>query len=134
MERYQNELENIAELCIVGTLNQKENMKSNLSRGIYLSLALACYCFCIVGKAAVVTTQFVPAGTIGSLYYAQLTATGPPPYTWTLAPGSGALPGGMLLSTNGTLYGTNLAQGTFNITVRVKDGLLATVDKALTVV
>jgi hypothetical protein len=57
---------------------------------------------------------------LGTAYTQALTASGGTgPYTFALQ--SGDLPGGILLSPNGTLNGTPTAKGSFPVTVRVTD-------------
>ncbi len=68
-----------------------------------------------------VTTATLPDGMVGSPYSAQLTATGGTnSYTWAIA--SGALPGGLTLSTSGLISGTPNANGTFGFNVTATDG------------
>src|SRR6202035_3048490 len=55
-------------------------------------------------------------------YSATLASTGGvTPITWTLATGSGPLPGGLTLSSGGAITGTPTAAGTFNFTVQAAD-------------
>ena len=64
------------------------------------------------------TTSTLASGTVGSTYSATLQATGgTTPYLWSLP--SGSLPGGITLSTSGTISGIPTASGTvsFNLTV-----------------
>jgi hypothetical protein len=59
-----------------------------------------------------VTSVTPPSGKAGTAYSTQLTGTGgSPPYTWSLAPNSPALPPGLVLAPNGTLSGTPAASG-----------------------
>jgi hypothetical protein len=70
----------------------------------------------------VITTQSLPAATVGVPYSATLTATGGiPPYTWTVI--SGSLPPGLSLSSAGVISGTPTTAGTYNFTVQVIDPL-----------
>ena len=80
-----------------------------------------------------VTSNSLHDGTRGSDYGCeQLQADGcHQPFTWSLAPGSGPLPTGLNLSSDGNLCGTPSATGTFNFVVRVTDGNSATADQAL---
>jgi hypothetical protein len=68
-----------------------------------------------------ITTASLPEATTFAPYSAPLQAFGGPanPYTWTLAPGSAALPAGLTLSTGGVLSGTPTQAGVFTFTVRV---------------
>ena len=76
----------------------------------------------ITAAALVITTTFLPTGTVGTAYTSTtLAATGgTPPYTWSVAPGS-TLPGGLLLSSAGAVSGTPSAAGTFPVTLQVTD-------------
>jgi hypothetical protein len=81
-----------------------------------------------------VTTTSLPGGTNGVFYSQQLQLSGgQPPYTWSLSPGSGSLPTGLSLSTNGVISGTPTATGTFNFSVRATDSAAATADQPLSV-
>ncbi len=66
------------------------------------------------------TTATLPVAYLGASYTQALTASGgTSPYTYALQ--SGDLPGGVLLSSSGTLSGTPTAKGSFPVTVRVTD-------------
>ncbi len=80
-----------------------------------------------------VTTTTLPAGTTGNAYSATLGATGGKiPYTWSLS--TGALPGGLLLSSStGAITGTPSQSGTFQFTVQVKDSSSSTATQALAI-
>jgi hypothetical protein len=54
---------------------------------------------------------------------------GKPPYTWTLAPGSGPIPAGLTLSPSGTLSGTPTFPATYNFVIRLTDASGRTVDR-----
>jgi hypothetical protein len=59
-----------------------------------------------------VTTTTLPPGNVRVAYSTQLTGSGGvPPYTWSLASNSPALPSGLALSPNGRLSGTPSASG-----------------------
>lgn len=68
-----------------------------------------------------ITSPAVLPGAVKSVAYNQpLAATGgASPYTWTIA--SGALPGGIQLSTSGVLIGTPTSTGTFAFVLEVTD-------------
>jgi uncharacterized repeat protein (TIGR01451 family) len=67
-----------------------------------------------------VSPSSLPAGVVGKSYTTTLTASGgTAPYTFTALPGS--LPGGLTLSSAGTLSGAPSAAGTFNFTVTATD-------------
>jgi hypothetical protein len=83
-----------------------------------------------------ITTQSLPAGTMGVAYpAAQLAATGgTTPYTWSIA--SGTLPAGLSLdSSSGAISGTPTATGasTFTVTVKDSNGLTASAQLSITV-
>jgi hypothetical protein len=65
-----------------------------------------------------VTSVTLPPAYVGTAYATQLTGTGGtpfqapnPPYNWSLAPSSPALPSGLGLASSGKLYGTPTATG-----------------------
>ncbi|HLI63990.1 MAG TPA: Ig domain-containing protein, partial [Terriglobales bacterium] len=67
-----------------------------------------------------VTSQSLPAGTVGVSYSTTLAATGGvAPYTWSITGGN--LPAGLSLSSAGVISGTPTASGTANFTVQVAD-------------
>jgi hypothetical protein len=83
-----------------------------------------------------VTTVSLPGGVIDSPYTGgPLAATGGDgSYTWTLASGSGPLPTGLTLNTDGTITGTPITDtGTFNFTVQVDSGDGQTATAALSI-
>jgi hypothetical protein len=92
----------------------------------------------VVGAApplAVVTTSgSLPQGLVNSSYSStQLNATGGfQPYTsWIIvAPGTGTLPPGLSLSTNGQITGTPTTAGTYPFTVQVTDSATPTASTA----
>jgi hypothetical protein len=64
----------------------------------------------------------LPLAGAGAFYETDLDASGgQPPYSWSLAPGSTALPAGLNLASNGRLSGTASTAGTFGFSVRVMD-------------
>ena len=82
---------------------------------------------CIEGKCTTqplaITTESLPTALVGQAYSAQLTAEGgTPPYTWKLD--QGALPDGILVSTDGEVKGspTKEAKASVAIAVTDKDG------------
>src|SRR5262245_49005065 len=73
----------------------------------------------------------LPAGTLGILYSFTFTVTnGTAPFSWSVT--SGALPGGLALSTVGVLSGTPTNAGNFNFTVQVSDSAGANTNHAFT--
>jgi hypothetical protein len=80
-------------------------------------------------------TAFLPDGTIGVAYSAQLTAIGGlPPYTWTLAPGSPGLPSGLNLTPDGQITGTpDGPPSIYDFTLRLTDANGVFVDVQYTI-
>ena len=75
------------------------------------------------------TPSPLPQGTVGVAYSQTLSASGgTSPYTWSVT--SGALPGGLALSSSGTISGAPTAAGTFGFTVQVRDSASTTAIKA----
>jgi hypothetical protein len=75
-----------------------------------------------VDMVLVITTGFLPNGTVGTPYYAKLTAIGgafPYSYTWTIKTGS--LPDGLTLLSTGDITGTPTKKKPYSIDFRVKD-------------
>ncbi len=78
------------------------------------------------GTPLSITTTTLPAGTVGSLYSAQLAASGGvAPYTWSIT--TGALPAGLVVNGAGVISGTPTSAASTSFTVMVKDssGLMA---------
>jgi hypothetical protein len=87
-----------------------------------------------VNPALVISNAPLQAGRVGEAYSRTLTASGgTPPYSWSLA--SGALPGGLTLSSGGQITGTPIAAGTYNFAVQVADagGIAVKKDLEITV-
>ncbi len=81
-----------------------------------------------------IVTASLPSGTIGSLYNQTLQGGGgQAPYTWSLAPGSGSLPPGLLLSTTGSISGVPTANGVSSFTVQLTDGGQRVATKTLSI-
>jgi len=70
-----------------------------------------------------ITTTSLPDGVMHQAYpTVQIEATnGVKPYTFSLVSGSGNLPPGLTLNSNGTISGTPTQAGTFSFTVQVRD-------------
>lgn len=68
-----------------------------------------------------IATPWLPGGTLGAPYVLQLQATGGiPPYTWSIT--SGALAPGLELNPlTGLISGTPQEEGTFTVTIQVRD-------------
>jgi sugar lactone lactonase YvrE len=82
------------------------------------------------GVLTITTTSLVPGAT--GLPYSQTLAVtgGTAPYSWSLT--SGTLPGGLTLSTGGTITGTPTSAGTVTISVRVTDASSLTASQTYT--
>jgi virginiamycin B lyase len=90
----------------------------------YLSGKIARAAITISAATPIISGAALPAGTTGSPYSTQLTASGgTPPYSsWTVT--TGALPAGLALnSATGAISGTPLAAGTSTVSVTVRDSL-----------
>ena len=85
------------------------------------------------GPLSILTAPPLPAGTTQVPYNITLApAGGIPPYTWSLAPGSPALPNGLILdSSTGTIAGTPTATGTTSTQFRLQDADGQSVQKSL---
>jgi Putative Ig domain len=83
----------------------------------------------------VLTTNSLPAGTVGTSYHSIFTATGGvPPYSWSQA--GGTLPPGLSIgATAGDIAGTPTTAGMWNFSVQVSDSQTAadTASRAFTV-
>ena len=73
------------------------------------------------GVLIAVSPATLPAGTVATAYSSQMLSAsgGTAPYSFAVT--SGALPGGLSLSTAGAITGTPTAAGTFNFTVTATD-------------
>lgn len=74
------------------------------------------------GQLKVVTPTLL--STVANVPYLPVvlqTSGGTPPYTWSLADGSGPLPPGMQLTSNGVIMGTPTASNGFPFAIQVKD-------------
>jgi hypothetical protein len=79
-----------------------------------------------------IVTSTLPGGTTGAAYSQQLAASGgTPPYSWSIV--SGALPGGLSLSSSGSISGTISAAGSFLFTVQVTDSASATATRQFSI-
>ncbi|HUQ94529.1 MAG TPA: putative Ig domain-containing protein [Bryobacteraceae bacterium] len=80
-----------------------------------------------------ILTDTLPAATVGVNYLFPLTATGgSAPYTWGIV--GGTLPGGLSLTSSGSLAGVPSTAGTFTFVVRVTTGSQLTAQKALSLI
>jgi hypothetical protein len=81
-----------------------------------------------------IATTALPNGLVSNFYSQPLNASGgQSPYSWSLTPGSLALPAGVSLSAGGIVSGTpaTAAIGTNYFSVRVTDNLASTADQLL---
>jgi len=75
----------------------------------------------------------LPDAIVGAGYTFQLEAIGgQTPYTWTLAPGSAALPSGLVLSPAGEISGTASTAGIYDFSIRLTDAAARNVDYPFT--
>jgi hypothetical protein len=76
----------------------------------------------IIPQLSITTGSPLSSGITSTAYSATLASTGGvTPITWTLATGSGPLPGGLTLSSAGAITGTPTAAGTFTFTAQAAD-------------
>jgi len=86
----------------------------------------------ITARVSIATPATLNGGSVAASYSQTLTASGGlPPYTWSLV--SGALPGGLMLSTGGVISGSPVGAGTFTFTARVTDSGGATASQQFTI-
>jgi len=84
------------------------------------------------GQLQVTSASPVATGQVGLYYEVLLQAVGcNQPFTWTLAPGSQPLPGGLGLNSDGTLAGYPNVSGNFSFTVRLTDSAANHIDHTL---
>ena len=83
----------------------------------------------------VIVTNNLQDAVNGKAYTQTLgAANGTPPYTWSLAQGSGPLPANLSLDANtGAISGTPSATASFSFTIQVKDSVGATATKSLSI-
>ena len=74
-------------------------------------------------RNAASNTSSLPDGNVGQLYSGQLAAKGgTAPYTWSLAPNSPGLPGGLQLNSDGSITGVPSGPSAiYDFTVRITD-------------
>ena len=84
-----------------------------------------------IAAALAINTTGLAKGAVAVPLSQQLSASGgTPPYSWTLV--TGALPGGVTLSTAGVISGMPTSSGTYNFTARVTDAAGLKADSAYT--
>jgi hypothetical protein len=85
------------------------------------------------GPLTILTSSPLPAGTTGVSYDITLAQSGgTPPYTWNMAPGSPALPNGLVLTpSTGRISGTPTTTGTTNTEFTLQDSNGQSVKKVL---
>jgi hypothetical protein len=70
----------------------------------------------------VLSPTILPNGTVGTEYNQAVTATGgTAPYTFSLVPGSGFLPAGLILSGSGSIFGVPTAAGSSIFSIKATD-------------
>ena len=86
----------------------------------------------VAAGLTITTAPSLPNGTIGQAYTLTLAEAGGtgPNFTWQVT--TGALPGGLTLTSSGTITGTPTSNGTFNFTVEVTDSNNVMATKAFT--
>jgi hypothetical protein len=85
-----------------------------------------------VNSSLAITTSALPPATTALLYRAPITATGgTPPYTWRVS--FGALPTGLVLTSDGVLTGIPVATASANVTIQVTDSQAATASANYTI-
>jgi len=105
---------------------------NNQSVGITNNNATANFTVTIFPTPLRVTTYNLPNATQGVSYNQQLQASGgQPPYSWSLARGSGSLPTGLSLSASGVISGAPAIHGTYYFYVQATDTTNATAEQAL---
>jgi hypothetical protein len=78
------------------------------------------YSLTVNGTAPTIKSQSpLPAGTTGTAYSYQFTASGSTPMTWTVI--GGTLPGGLTLSSSGLLSGSPTQSGTYSFTIQASN-------------
>lgn len=79
----------------------------------------------VTGAALSIPSCILGVGTVGAFYDQTFTAVGGvPPYTWSLAGGSGPLPPGLTLNpTTGEVSGTFTTGGSFSYIIQVTDSV-----------
>lgn len=70
------------------------------------------------GQAPVITTASLTTGVIGTSYSKTMAASGTAPITWTAV----GLPSGLVMSSGGTISGTPIVAGSFNVTITASNG------------
>jgi len=87
----------------------------------------------VAGGLSITTAAALPNASLYVTYSQTLAAAGgAPPYTWALT--AGTLPGGLTLSTAGTITGAPTAPGTFQFTVTATDSAASTASQQLTLI
>lgn len=105
---------------ITGTPTQTGPFSITVSAtDIWGATVSATYTLTISTALTITTLPPLDTGAVGSPYSLQFTASGSPPYTWSVI--SGALPTGLTMSATGLLSGTPTAAGLFQFTVQVTD-------------
>ena len=112
-----------------GTFNFVARVTDNVNQTATANLSIV-----VSSGLTITTTTTLPSGTVSTPYpTTTLLATGGiAPLAWTID--SGALPGGLTLSSAGAITGTPTASGTFNFVARVTDSASKTATASLSIV
>ena len=102
-----------------GNYNLAIQVRDSLGQTAGAALALS------IGGSLTIQTNVLPGGVVNAAYSQGVFAAGGlAPYAFSLA--GGALPGGLALSSAGTLTGTPTASGSFTFTVQATDSTVPT--------
>lgn len=125
--RYSLDLQQIAKEA--GLAEQSRSPSITLSDGVSVGLINDS-----ITALSVETSSPLPNGRVGDSYSQTLNSSGGvPDYTWSLAAGSPALPGGLTLSASGLLSGTPETEATTALIVKVTDSLNSQATKPLSI-
>jgi len=100
------------------------------AQDIWGATASGSFTLTIAGRLAITTVPPLSNGAVGFPYSLQFTATGSPPFIWSVI--SGALPAGLSLNTSGLLSGTPTTAGASQFTLQVSDSTRGAVTAAFT--
>ena len=123
-----------AALCLLDrTVSSAGSYQASVTPKIAFNYAMEIVAF-KAGAAAppplTISTTTLPAGTVGQAYSTTLAASGGvSPYTWSAS----GLPGGLSLSSTGTISGTPTTSGAFTASVAILDATNAKVSASETI-
>jgi large repetitive protein len=118
--------------AISGTPTQAGNFAfTAAAQDIWGASVSGSFTLAITAKLAITTSPPLPNGAVGSPYSLQFTATGSPPFNWTVI--SGALPAGLTLNAStGLLSGTPTTARASQFTLQLADSTQSAVTAAFT--